>query len=132
MPRVQIRTILESPPHINELLSRPCPPFGALMVARAAKKIDEEIKLILEAQKSELEKAGLSEELARVLNESEKQSIVDKFNQDNQVYLNKSIDVSIEPLNLQDLGDSKISPLCILKLNGWFIKTEDSTDGSKT
>jgi len=114
---MNIKQILESKEAIEELVGMILPINVAIKVSKVQKECNDALAVYEEMRKALFEKYG--EEVDEQL--TIKAEHVDTFMKESQEIIEEELDIEINPISVEALGDISIKPAHITQL-GWLLE----------
>lgn len=110
---VTLMKVVDSINALNELIQVPMPARTAFSVRKVALTLDEERKVVNETINSmHKEMLGDREELTK--------EEIEVLNKEMKDLLDKDVEISVEKINISDLGTSNVKPATLMILD-WLI-----------
>ena len=121
-----LRTIVESQPGLQELISVKFPVKTSYRVKKLVDLFNKELKVFTEVRQELFEKYGEMVKDENRINTGEmriKDEYLDKYTREINELLDTEIEVNFTSLKISELGDVSITPMSLVLLD-WLIEDE--------
>ena len=105
---------------LTKILSQDMPVLQAYRMTKLAKSADKELKVVEDLRIGLVKKYGETNEQGNVEVKGRMSEFITEFNE----LLSEEVEISFIPINIDDLGDIKLSPVDLMNIDMFLVNEE--------